>query len=271
MALLRTRVLTRSTVALVAVLMLGCGTMRQPVFHTDRPHLKIVTYNINWGMARRERVLDYLAECDADIVLLQETTDRWEKALRRRIGSAYPHTVFKNAPGAGGIAIMSRYRLRKRQTLYPQAGWFPALLCEADTPIGQIQLLNVHLRPPLSDSGSATPSAIYKAPEIHKKELKEYLARTDARRPLIIAGDFNESENRAAVEGLLSNGFCDALSLFDNQSHTWEWELSMGVKLKNRYDHILFDKRMQCIGAKVTEVSASDHMPVFAVFTAGEE
>ena len=99
------------------------------------------------------------------------------------------------------------------------------------------------------------------------KELKGFIKNIDAKRPIIIAGDFNENENGKAIKWLLEQGFTDTLSNYDAYSKTWKWEVSYGIELTNRYDHIVISKHLDCTGACVEEVEASDHMPVLAIVT----
>jgi len=243
----------------------GCSTLPAPEFSPSEPKLSVVTYNVNWGCPYPEKVIGYLLEADADVVCLQETHKRWESLLRRHLGQLYPHAYFKDAGGAGGIAFMSKVQLRNVTYIKPTSGWFPALLAEVESPLGAIQILNVHLRPPLSDRGSGTPSALYNSPHIHRRELAGFMKAADQEAPLLIVGDFNESERGKAIQHLLDNGFTDALSLYDRKSDTWFWKVLPGITLDNRYDHILFNGHLACPGAKVSHVAASDHMPVCAV------
>jgi endonuclease/exonuclease/phosphatase family metal-dependent hydrolase len=120
------------------------------------------------------------------------------------------------------------------------------------------------LRPPISDSGSVTISGYLKAPDIHLKEIQDFLKETDANKPLIITGDFNENENDKAIRWLIENGFTDTLVTFDTYTKTWEWRTSSGISLKARFDHIIINGRLDCTGATVENVKASDHLPVIA-------
>ena len=252
----------------VLLLLAGCVTP-EANFKPDEPSLAVVTYNVNWGFSGAERVIDFIAKSNADVVCLQETHSRWESVLRRRLGSQYPYCVFKEWSGAGGIAIMSKYKLRNVELIKPVEGWFPALTADAETPIGSVKFLNVHLRPPLSERGSATVSALYEVPKIHVKEIKYFMEQVETCGPIIIVGDFNESDNGRAIWGLIDDGFTDALSIYDKHSKTWNWELSYGVALRERYDHIIFSKELKCTGAKVVKVGASDHEPVLVVLVSG--
>lgn len=252
-------------ILLIIVLACGCASLREAEFSPDVPHLKVVSYNINWGFVKPGNVADFLREVDADVICLQETHRYWEVFLKERLGGRYRHSVFEERGGAGGIAIMSKYKLEKVELIEPKSGWFPSLLAEVRTPIGLLQFLNVHLKPPLSDEGSVRISALYRTPNIHLKEIEEFVAIMDSAKPLVIAGDFNEDERGKAIRWLIDKGFVDALSVYDTYSKTWEWEVSSGIKFKNRYDHIILSKGLDCTGARVMQVEASDHMPVLAV------
>jgi len=246
----------------------GCTSLRLPDFAPASPRLRVITYNINWGAADREAVVTYLREADADIVCLQETHPQWEALLKSRLAQVYPHSRFITAGGAGGIAIMAKSPLHDVRVLPAEAGWFPALSARVDTAIGRVHVLNVHLRPPLSERGSATPSALYQSPKIHRAELEAFLDAMDPAAPLLVAGDFNEDEDDGGAGQLVAKGFVDALSSFDRRTRTWEWPVASGITLRRRYDHIMSNAPLRCTGARVDDVTASDHFPVYAVFVA---
>ena len=252
-------------ILLIIVHACGCASLPKTDFSPDVPHIRVVSYNVNWGFVKPGNVADFLHAVDADVICLQETHRYWEVFLKERLGERYRHSVFEERGGAGGIAIMSKYKLEKVELVEPKSGWFPSLLAEVQTPIGLLQFLNVHLKPPLSNEGSVRISALYRTPNIHLKEIEEFFSITDSAKPLVIAGDFNEDENGKAIRWLIDKGFVDALSVYDTYTKTWEWEISSGIKLKNRYDHIMLSKGLDCTGARVIRVDASDHMPVLAV------
>jgi endonuclease/exonuclease/phosphatase family metal-dependent hydrolase len=250
---------------LAIVFVAGCASLPEPNFAPDEPSLRVVTYNINWGGPQPEQVARFLSESDADLICLQETHRQWESFLRSQLSASYPYSSFHSSGGAGGIAFMSKCRLSNVRLLKAEAGWFPALIADVDTEIGPIQVLNVHLKPPVSDTGSATLSAYCESPEVHRRELASFLEAAETDRPLIIAGDFNENERRDALKDLLSQGFTNALSRYDRRSSTWSWKVFPGIMLRNRYDHIIFSRHLHCVGAQVVDVRASDHRPVMAV------
>ncbi len=248
----------------------GCTSLPVSDLTPDSPALRVVTYNINWGGANAQNVVRYLLETDADLIFLQETHRSWESYLKKNLSKSYPYSAFLPSGGAGGIAFMSKYELSNVRALEADIGWFPGLIADVKTELGPVQVLNVHLKPPLTETGSATASVYYDTPALHRRELAHFLKAADLNAPLIIAGDYNESERRGAVKKLLANGYTDALSLYDTRSKTWLWKVMPGVTLSNRYDHIIFSKHFYCTGAEVTKVNASDHLPVLAALKSNE-
>jgi len=257
-----------SVTLFVMIMVGGCqhsGRLAEPDFAPRQPHLSVVTYNVNCALAQPENVTEFLIGCDASVICLQETHRRWETILRTALEEKYPHSVFREWGEAGGLAVMSRYELQEIRLLEPRAGWWPALLVEVETPLGSVQVLDVHLKPPLAADGCVTVGAYCRAPGIHIEEISGFLRYADISRPLIIAGDFNENETCRALRWLMDQGFTDALSGYDVRSKTWRWKTLLGIILNDRYDHILFNDGLACTGAVVDYVAASDHMPVRAV------
>jgi len=230
------------------------------------PHLNVVTYNVNYELDHPEAVAAFLSDCGASVICLQETHARWEAILRTALKEDYPHGTFHEWGQAGGVAVMSRYPLRNIRLLEPTAGWWPALLAEVETPLGSVQVLNVHLKPPLAADGCVTVDAYCRAPDVHLREVAGFLDEVDRDSPLIVAGDFNENQTGKAVRWLQEQGLTDALSIFDQRSKTWRWKTLLGIVLNDRFDHILFNRALMCTGATVENVTASDHRPVRAVF-----
>ncbi|MGD0078084.1 MAG: endonuclease/exonuclease/phosphatase family protein [Sedimentisphaerales bacterium] len=249
----------------VFLLFYGCAETHKPDFSPRQAHLKIVTYNVNWGFVNPDKVARYLATENADIVCLQETHRYWKESLSAKLSRQYPYGKFREWGKAGGIAIISKYELHDANLIEPNDNWFPAFFARVDTPVGKIQILNVHLRPPLSDEGKVSVGAYLKAGDTHSMELDWFLRRTDPNQPMIILGDFNGSEKDKAIRRLIEEGWTDALSRYDRKTNTWEWRTSAGLEMKNRYDHILYNRFLDCTGAKVTDAEGSDHLPVTAV------
>jgi endonuclease/exonuclease/phosphatase family metal-dependent hydrolase len=270
-AALRSRIggkpLTAGVAGVVLALVAGCG---RPGEGATRPSFTVVTYNVNFGMPSAEEAVRALAEIDADIVCLQETTPEWERLLRGRLGGRYPHVQFRHWPGAGGQAVLARRPFRSVSWRKPTAGWFPGWIVRADTPAGEVQVLNVHLRPSLAEGGRVSLGAYLDTPQVRRQEIRELVAGLDANLPALVVGDFNEGDRATAVGWLRGQGFADALGQFDPHANTWRWRTSL-LALRERFDHILHSPHVRCLDARVAKRGASDHFPVVARFQAAED
>ena len=241
----------------------GCAGTRPPA-QPAGPHFSVMSYNVNWGMPRPDLAVRAILEAEPDIVCLQETTPDWRWYLTTALGKRYPHVAFRHYGGAGGQAFLSKLPFETRAYVKPEAGWFPAWIVTVRTPLGPVQICNLHLRPSLSETGSVSPSAYFDTKDIRLGEVRGAWERLDPGAPALVLGDFNEDDDGRAVGWLKGKGFIDAVSQFDTEAPTWRWRLGL-VTLRDRLDHILHSPGLRAASARVVEEGASDHYPVTAV------
>src|SRR6186713_835753 len=195
----------------------------------DGTTLGVLSYNLNYGISGDEATLDAIAGQPSDLVLLQETTPEWEQALRSRFGEEFPYMTFRHCCGAGGLGALSKYPFREVEYIEPpQGGWFPGWRLRVQSPLGELQVLNVHLRPQLGDSGAnlgGVLSGMVTTPPIRKEQIQLYASHLEAGTPALIAGDFNESEHGSAISWLEARGLHSALPDFSHDD-TWSWNTS---------------------------------------------
>ncbi len=247
----------------------ACGLGRQVVREPapGEPVLRVVTYNVNFGLAGDPETLAAIGEAEADVVILQETTPAWEDAIREAFSETYPVMAFRHSRGAGGLAILSRFPLDEGELYDAPSGWFPAWRAVVDGPFGPVQLLAVHLRPPVSDSGSVV-SGYFQTPAVREVEMTDYLERLDPDLPTIVAGDLNERNGRALTL-LREAGFESVLPNFRGRQRTWRWTTSLG-EVTSQLDHVVIDGRLEALSAEVLEAGRSDHLPVHVVLRAAD-
>src|SRR5262245_28940133 len=116
-----TRLLAASGLMLAAAAA-GCShaPARQARAPGTQPALRVMTYNVNFGIPGDGPTLAAIESGKADVVFLQEINRPWEQALRAKFAAAYPHMVFHPRGGAGGIGVMSRLPIRAQQLLARQ-------------------------------------------------------------------------------------------------------------------------------------------------------
>ncbi|MFH1377492.1 MAG: endonuclease/exonuclease/phosphatase family protein [Planctomycetota bacterium] len=229
--------------------------------------IRVATYNINYGSWQEaEPNIEAIRSICADILFIQETNRHWEAIIRTNFKKEYPYMVFKDAAKAGGMAVLSKYSIKTVKWHKPPKAWFHGWIVVADTPLGGLQFLGVHLKPSINHDGSVTAESLADSATIRSSEIVALYKLLDASLPTIIPGDFNENEMGLAIQWLSDKGFSNALSQFDHSTHTWEWKVRDGFTLRDRLDHILYSyNTFQCIDSYVIKKGISDHFPVVSI------
>jgi len=225
--------------------------------------LRVMSYNVNFGLEGDPAALDAIAQAHPQIVLLQETTDAWRDVLVRGLPQfTHHHFAPPTDLPAGGIGVMSMYPIVLAEGLPSVDGPFVAQRIVVDAPGGRIQLLNVHLRPPMSDGGSWVVG-FFTTRDVRERELSWHAARLDPSLPTVIAGDFNEEGDGLALAVAARLGYTDAIAQWVGKTRTWEWPVG-GLTLRFQLDHILHDTRFTSSAAGIVEAGRSDHKPIWA-------
>lgn len=252
----------------VLLLLASCASRSGPVAPPHEPRaagtLTVMTYNVNFGMAGDTPTLDAIRDADADLVFLQETNEAWEVDLRRELGGKYPHMDFRHCCRAGGLAVLSRHPFVTRDYIPASSGWFPAWRVIVTTPVGELQVLNVHLHPPVSESGSVV-SGYFSTQRVRRAEIEAFFAHVEAGIPTLVVGDFNEDAGGDAIAFLRERGFDSALPRRLGNVRTWHWRTSLGT-VSHQLDHIVHDRTLDPLDVRVIEAGRSDHFPVVASF-----
>jgi endonuclease/exonuclease/phosphatase family metal-dependent hydrolase len=259
------------TLLLIALATVFCGChstriAREP----DGPQVRVLTYNINWGGGGAALAAQAIRDSGADIVCLQETTPEWEQFLRRTLARDYPFMEFRQSQGrmGGGLGFLTKLPAREIAYVPSDTGWFDGWITKFETPLGPVQVINIHLRPPVSDSGSFV-SGYFTTGDDRLREMERFYAQREPALPTVVMGDFNDGEKSSVVRWLEGKEFTNALPQFDRRSPTWQWQTSV-VTLRRRMDHILYSREFDCASARVMRTGASDHFPVAATMTRHE-
>lgn len=227
--------------------------------------LTVLTYNLNFGVAGDPSTLDAIEASAADLVLLQETNAPWEDALRERLAPRYEHMRFGHPERmpAGGLAVLSRWPFEVTHVSPSDGGFFFAWRVVVHAPGGDLQALNVHLRPQVTDDGSFVRGH-FATGHLRRREMTRHAATLAGGMPTIIAGDFNEADEGDAVALARGLGMTSALGMFDRDATTWRWPIGP-FTLRQRLDHVMFSTgAFECLHARVMVAGASDHLPVVA-------
>ena len=239
---------------------LGSRQPAAPAVTAPGTPLRIATYNLNFGNGDHPDTIETLAGLDADVVLLQETTPAIERAVRDRLGEHFAEVRFHHCCRAGGLGVLSRYPIVDSAVLAPDIGFFPAWWLRLDTPSGKLVVLDVHLRPPISDGGSWVVG-FFSTQDVRAREMAQIWLDVPKGDPIVVAGDFNENAEGGAVGVLAGDGLRSALPQVDPKTHTWHWKVGAST-LRMQLDHVIYSAPLQLRDARVVRGGQSDHEPV---------
>lgn len=258
------------SLALLGAVALSCRSApppQRPRSAAGVPALRLLTYNVNFGIAGDPATVAAIRDARADLVLLQETNAGWERAIRRALAGDFPYMRFDNRALAAGMAVLSRFPLVASELIRPiDEGWFPAMRVVVDAPLGRIQALSVHLHPPVTEGGSYVWGH-FSTPRVRAAEIAAFYARLDPQLPAVVAGDFNEEADGGVMSFLTGQGMVSALARFAPDQPTWRWDVTVGT-LHRQFDQVLVDRRLDVLSAEVRVAGRSDHLPVVAVIAA---
>lgn len=266
--------------------------------HFD-PHEPTVCSNAKLGMSHRtfhhslSSVMQAIAQADADLVCLQETNEGWEWCSQQFLGKQYPHQYFfhsKTGYYAAGIAFLHKDNFKPASVSCKPTGvdgsFFDGQLIHGsflhDPHSTPINIVNVHLRPPLAmgndDDGilGNINAYLFTAGKVHQGEIhnllqisqKQHSDRSQEPFHAFVTGDFNEGSMGDGYQYLVNVGYSNALDLSDDKT-TWYWPVIWGQNIWGSYDHIFASpKKFKALNCNVgkTYMHASDHLPVHANF-----
>src|SRR5688572_30269456 len=228
-----------------------------------RRPLRLMTYNLNYGNPDPKSALDAIDRADVDVVLLQEVTSEWKRLLSDRFTTKYAHSIYRiHTRAAGGLAVLSKLPIRAEEVIAsPERGWFPAERLVLEAAFGDLQILNVHLRPAID--GGSWVKGFLTTPPVRRREIEEHWKKLDYQLPTIVAGDFNEDDTGRAVDYLEHHGMKRVAT---TGPRTWHYETVVNGKttdlLKMDIDHVMIDSHFTASDAKVLDAGTSDHRPV---------
>lgn len=254
---------------LLPLLLLATGCLEPPALRPRAPtpgvpYITVTTFNVELHKFSDEETVAAVGATGADILALQETSAGWEEVLRARYSELYPYMAFEGE-ASGGLALLSRYPFEDLGVVDGLDGWHPAWHVAVGSPMGRIQVLLVHLRPPYSARSGV--GGVFNVEEAHLQEVQAFHDPCEEGTPTIVLGDFNEDPNGAGIEYLESLGFRNVLPLYRPGQETWRYPKGLYGQAVDTLDHILYDAAsLVPLNAWVRYDGTSDHLPVTAQF-----
>ncbi|MFF2775081.1 endonuclease/exonuclease/phosphatase family protein [Streptomyces sp. NPDC058052] len=214
--------------------------------------IRVVAANVEFGqatgslvdLARRERPqLLYVSECDPAC----------GRALSAALSRQLPHRAAVDAEGSAGSVLLSAYPLRDRSVVPGVMGMPGATATVAGRPV-RLQL--AHPMPPVPGQTG-----------LWKTELGRLRDAVSARKPgetLILAGDFNASQDHAAFRSVAAAGPLLDAARATGASRTPTWPAEGPLPPYVQIDHVLTTPDVTAVATRFPRLPGSDHRAVVA-------
>ena len=252
---------------------------KSPVVASE-PSLKLVSFNTQFALGGLEKITDWLAASETDLILLQEVGPENSAQLFSLLSDHFAYTVDLEGTTQ---ATLSRHPFVQSERIdlavtdeqRTQVGnWFAdRLVIEvAGEPLA---VYNVHLPLPVRDTpyfdlnlhnGLAHLALRYD--EIRRNVFIHNLLTmlNDEPLPFVVAGDFNTSDNALIyndLAALMHDSFREAAT---GLGATWPVNLS-GIQPLLRIDYVWHSDGLRAVSAEIGPHLGSDHLPLVVTLT----
>ena len=214
------------------------------------PAFTVATVNLQYSNPRHDRLLAWLAEHPADLVVVQEVTSAWAQALMGR--DTHPHRFLLTREDPYGIGVLSRWPLESAGAIDLAGDGLPSVEGIVDIDGRRLRWLGLHTHWPVwPDVARMRDAALTEAARMAR----------DADLPVILLGDLNLTPDSPEFARLLEeSGLRDVVS-GRRWRPTWQagfWPLAL------RIDHVLVSPQLCVESVDVGPSIGSDHRPVVA-------
>ncbi|WP_416977815.1 endonuclease/exonuclease/phosphatase family protein [Streptomyces sp. T028] len=209
--------------------------------------VRVLTSNVEFGWATGA-LIPVVRREQPDIVFVEECEYGCQAAVRKELGGEYPYRAAVAGEGSVGSVILSRFRLTAAEGVAGSMGMPGAVADVAGHPV-RLQL--AHPKPPLPEQ---VP--------LWKRELgrlRDFAAgaRKDGG-PLVLAGDFNASQDHAAFRRILDTGLRDAARLA-GAAREPSWPSRTTPVFGTQIDHVLVSEEFSASRARFLRLDGTDH------------
>jgi endonuclease/exonuclease/phosphatase (EEP) superfamily protein YafD len=229
--------------SLVAPLFWGGATS----IDSERPSLQLVVFNANYHNKNFTEVASYLANTDADVIVLVEATIGMREELEKTL---HDYESFGDTrTDAFGMLSFSRLPVKSREMLTLADSLLPAIALDVVKDGEHFSLMGLHTMPPVGGVNAALRDAMM-------EEATTWAQRHDN---AIIAGDFNATPWSFAFADMLEKGKLHNSQRGFGLQTSWPsqlWPMSIPI------DHCVHSKSLRTVRRTVGPFLGSDHRPL---------
>jgi endonuclease/exonuclease/phosphatase (EEP) superfamily protein YafD len=246
-----------SVAAVVAAIGLAAWVL-PPVLHeravpaaaATAPRLRVVTANVMFDNPEHSALVAELRSLDADVILLQEVTPAWWRAIRAGgLLRGHPHFIEAARGGSDGMALLSRLPFAARRLRH--VGRRPVPTATVRVGSVPVHLVDVHVVAPLRDFDQNRDQQL---------AINAIVRRTP--RPRLVAGDFNATPTNRWYQEVRGLGLDEAHEAVGDPFAT-TWPNGMLRVPPIQLDHVFVDDPpVVPLDVRQGTGAGSDHRPV---------
>jgi endonuclease/exonuclease/phosphatase (EEP) superfamily protein YafD len=212
---------------------------------------KVATVNLLWNNRSHDAVIAFLNRTDADIVVLQETTTVWSRALTA-LKPRYPHRYPDETQAHPGVLVLSKTPLLPNGLQVPYVAAMRVRWRD-----GSLLFLGVHTVLPFGEQGRAIQAKTL-------ADIADLAARETG--PVIVAGDFNHTAYTPRFARLLERGKLAPSRHPGIWPVTWRAAFADVPGLDRLFglpiDQVLMSRHFAVRAVTIGPEVGSDHLPV---------
>ncbi|GHB78579.1 membrane protein [Streptomyces xanthochromogenes] len=208
---------------------------------------QVLTSNTEFGWATDDLIATVKRE-RPDLVFVEECSFRCADALAADLPKGdYPYRDVVREDGSAGSAILSRFPLRMVEPIESVMAMPGAVVTIGGR---DVRLQLAHPSPPLPGDDTKWHQELGR--------IREF-AREAKGGPVIVAGDFNATQDHALFRSVLDDGALHDSARLTGQSGTWSWPADRSTPLRTQIDHVLVSGDFKATSARFLKLRGTDH------------
>jgi endonuclease/exonuclease/phosphatase (EEP) superfamily protein YafD len=218
---------------------------------------RVLTSNVEFGHATDALVTAVRRE-KPDIVFVQECEYTCDARLKEALGTDYAHRAAQVAGGSAGSVVLSRFPLDPADSADGVDGTMAMPGAVADVRGHAVRLQLAHPMPPLPGRTDLWRRELGELRDFAAENVENVENTGDGRTPLVLAGDFNASQDHAAFRRILDTGLRDAARLAGHD-RTPSWPARTTPTFGAQIDHVLLSAGFSARTARFLDLPGTDH------------
>ena len=229
---------------------------KEPRAAAAGPTLRVMSVNLLMVNEQKGDLIAEIRAADPDVILIQEYTPEWRRALRGSLGERYPHAAGVPQDDSFGIAVYSKLPFvgEVDEGLKLGRGVTPQMRAVVNFAGRDVALYNIHLLP------LRGPDYVSE----HRLQMASLLdVLADEKAPYVLAGDFNFPETCPQHRDLLRIGARESHALAGRgRGATWPVNSFFRYLPGLRIDHVYVGGGLAVTRHETGIGRGSDHRPV---------